>query len=351
MTRHFLGAGLLWLVLTAAGVYLALTADFYPEAMSDKGEEIEHAFRLLLVLSVPVFTMVVSAVVYSVVVHRSRGAPEQDGPHITGRGLVPVTWFAVTSGLTALVIVYPGLTSLDRVIGVEHDPDLTVEVTGVQWTWLVGYPDEGVANVRELVLPVDREVTFNITSLDVLHSFWVPAFQMKIDAVPGITTRITLTPTEEGDFASDPLLRLQCAELCGLSHSRMKIPVRVVSEGEFESWLAEHRESPGATPDAGVEQLEIVAADLLFNVDRLTAPAGRAFDIRLDNQDEGVPHNLSVYTDATAKQAIFEGEIFAGADALTYQLPAMDPGSYFFRCDVHPTTMTGTLLIEEAAGA
>jgi cytochrome c oxidase subunit 2 len=112
-------------------------------------------------------------------------------------------------------------------------------VQALQWTWLVAYPDQGIENQVELVLPVDRKVTFNITSRDVVHSFWVPAFLMKIDAVPGHTTTLSLLATEEGDYTDRPLYRIQCAELCGVSHSSMRIPVRVVSQEEFDAWVAE----------------------------------------------------------------------------------------------------------------
>lgn len=345
VTADFLKAGLLWLALTAIGEIVAIKVDFYPQAMSDKGEEIEHAFRVLLVMAVPVFTMVVAVVVYSVLAHRTGGEPPEDGPPLAGRGAVPLAWLAVTAALTALVIIYPGLTSLGKVVGVERDVDLTVEVTGVQWTWLVSYPEDDVTNARELVLPVDREVKFEITSLDVLHSFWVPAFLMKIDAVPGMTSQFSLTPTEEGEFASNPMLRVQCTELCGLSHSRMQIPVRVVSEEEFASWVAENREEEPEESPGGVVTLGITAKDLLFDKDALDAPAGEPFNIRLDNQDAGVPHNVSVYMDESAGRALYEGEIVAGVDSVTYKLPGLDAASYFFRCDVHPATMTGTLTV------
>ncbi len=240
MKRDLLLVGVLWLLLTAAGEALVLSVDVHPLPTSDKGEEIRHAFDILMIMAVPVMMLVVAVLVYSVLMHRGSGedTPPEDGEVIYGRGPVPTAWFAITAGLTLLVMIYPGLTSLKDVIA-DPTPDLVVDVTGVQWTWLVGYPGENVENQRELVLPVDRTVRFNVQTLDVLHSFWVPAFAMKIDAVPGKTTGFTLKPTEVGSFDTDPLMRIQCAELCGLSHGRMTIPVRVLSESDFEAWLAE----------------------------------------------------------------------------------------------------------------
>ena len=345
MKRDLLVVGGLWLLLAVVGEVLAFTVDIYPQAKSDKGEEIERAFRVLVVFAVPVLSLVISVLAYSMLRHRVSGVPEEDGEPLHGRGVVPVIWVAITAILTAVIMVYPGLTSLDKVVGVEDNPDLVVKVEGVQWTWLISYPQYDIERTTPLILPVDRTVRFEITSLDVLHSFWVPAFLMKIDAVPGKTTSLSLRPTEIGSFAEDPLLRLQCAELCGLSHSRMMIPVSVVSEGDFEKWVEEEQAGtkPAGTSGATTVTLELRAHDLRFDTETLETAAGESFAIKLDNQDEGVPHNVGIYEDESAQEALFVGEIFNGPEARTEEIPALDAGTYFFRCDVHPNTMTGEL--------
>ena len=234
-----------WVVLTLVGWYFTATYDFFPTVGSDKGEEIAAAFRILTIFAVPVFSMVVAILLYAGLRRSTGELPSEDGPAYHGTGIVPQAWLAVTTALTVLVIVYPGLTSIDKVLGVDSNPDVVVDVEGVQWTWLVSYPEEGIDNQRELVLPVDRVVRFNITSQDVLHSFWVPSLLMKIDAVPGLTTVITLTPTETGESSSDPLVRLQCAELCGLGHSSMRINVRVISQAKFDEWVRQKTSQAG----------------------------------------------------------------------------------------------------------
>ena len=259
-------AGLLWLVMTAVGLWLALAVDYYPVVLSDKGEEIADAFRVLMVFSVPVFTMVLAVLIYTMLRRGYEEVPA-DGPPLQGKGTAPLTWFVVTSGLTALVIVFPGLTSLHTVAKSEANPDVLVQVEGVQWTWLVSYPELGVENVRELLLPVDRTVRFEITSRDVLHSFWVPAFLMKVDAVPGITTTISLRPTKVGSFDLNPTVRLQCAELCGLGHGTMQIPVAVVSQAEFDAWVKENASARAAAASreasrTGIRPLGGYAPDL-----------------------------------------------------------------------------------------
>jgi len=228
---------ILWLVLTLVGVTAVLLTDFYGTVGSDRGEEIATAFRFLTALAIPVAAMVISILVYSVVRRSSTELPEEDGPDMDGTGSFPKIWLGASAALTLLIIIYPGLWTLHDVVKRHKTPDLVVNVQAMQWTWLMDYPDQALENQTELVIPVDTKVTFNVTSRDVVHSFWVPAFLMKIDAIPGHTTTLSLVAVEEGDYADQPLYRVQCAELCGLSHANMRVPVRVVSKSEFEDWV------------------------------------------------------------------------------------------------------------------
>lgn len=118
---------------------------------------------------------------------------------------------------------------------------------------------------------------------------------MKVDAVPGRTTHLSLTPTETGEFQTDPKLRVQCAELCGLAHARMRIPVRVVSEGAFEAWVAQQESetpSPGTAPAAGATPVEVRLTEFEIDLSATTLPAG---PITFNVTNEGtVVHNLRV---------------------------------------------------------
>ncbi len=352
MKRDFVILVLLILALTAVGEYAAATFEFYPKAHSDKGEEIRRAFMILTYMAVPVCAMVIGVLAYTLTARRG-GGPDDDGEPIQGRGTVPAAWFAVTSGLTLLVMIYPGLTSLGDVIDNPSNPELTVNVEAVQWTWLVSYPDQKVDRAAQMVLPVDREVRFEINSLDVLHSFWIPAFAMKIDAVPGKTTVVSLRPEQIGSYETDDLLRLQCTELCGLSHSKMAIPVSVVSQDDFEKWVAEKQVKATPAPTGGSERTPAPAAEAValksqgskFVQASLEAPAGQAFDIEFENGDTGTMHNFSIYTDDSATKSLYTGQFFSSGTQ-TEHVPALDAGTYYFRCDVHPTTMYGDLTVQ-----
>ena len=91
--------------------------------------------------------------------------------------------------------------------------------------------------------------------------------------------------------------------------------------------------------------LQISAKNVAFSTSTLSAPASARFDLAFDNQDTGVPHNIAIYTNSSASTVLFRGATFAGSRTETYRVPALPPGTYFYRCDVHPAQMTGTLTV------
>lgn len=229
--------GLIWLGLTVALEIAWFSVDMFPSRYAREAEIVDEAFNLLTVLGIPVFSFVLAMVLYAAIRFRNRGDVSEDGPPIKTSKPVVVTWLIVTTGLALFILINPGFVGL-AALGADRDPDLVIQVEAQRWQWVATYPNG--AEVRdELVVPVDTRIRFDITSVDVLHSFWVPAFRVKMDAVPGLTTQVMVTATALGSFADDPSLRLQCAELCGIGHARMVMPVRVVSQDEFASWLAE----------------------------------------------------------------------------------------------------------------
>lgn len=346
MRRDTVAAGLLWAGVTLAGLPLVL-AWRPPTLVTDKGEDIAAAFRFLLLAAWPVFTFVLCVVAYSVVRFRVRtpaGSTPPDGPPRYGLGPVPLAWFWVTSGLALLIMVYPGLVELPTVVALDPAPDLHVEVTGFQWAWRVRYPDAGVEVVDELVLPAERSIRVDVTSLDVVHAFWIPAFGLRIDALPGQTTSLSFRATATGDYATDSRFRLQCSQLCGLAHAAMVIPVRVVDAAGFQTWLAARAPaSPAPSTATGGPTLSLVARNIRFSTDRLEVAAGSPFTLVLDNQDAGIVHNIAVYDAAgqlvdAARTAFQPGPV---EQRLT--VPALPTGTYRFVCEAHPREMVGEL--------
>lgn len=236
--RHLVAAGVLWAVLTVIGEWAVYATDLLPTLASRQGEEVDRAFELLLVYSVPVMAVVLAVLFYSVARWRV-DEPTEDGPALHEHRGLSRTWFIISVSLAALLFIHPGLTGF-LALAQEEEPDLVIALEGVQWHWNVSIPERDIAmeNPSELLLPVDTTIRFDLTSRDVIHAFWIPAFRLKQDAIPGETNSVTVTPVELGSYEEDGAFRLQCAELCGTGHARMYLPVRVVSPEEFEAWLA-----------------------------------------------------------------------------------------------------------------
>ncbi|GAB4329233.1 MAG: cytochrome c oxidase subunit II [Dehalococcoidia bacterium] len=247
-SKHLIAVAILWIVLTAIGIGLA-AIDIYPVEAAEFADESDKIFRFLMFLGMPVLTFVFAVIAYAVLRFKT-GNIDDVGPPIKGTGMVPRVWLGVTGALAIFVMIYPGLVGVadlrkngdDYGFGPAIAGDrIEVNVTAFQWAWRVEYPEQGItlnSATDEMVLPVHSQVVFRITSSDVVHSFWIPAFRMKIDAIPGRTTMLVVEPTRTGDYASDAAYRVQCAELCGLDHSDMVMHLRVVEEDEFEQWLA-----------------------------------------------------------------------------------------------------------------
>lgn len=215
-------------------------SDAFPLVAAREGEVSDDAILVILRVVVPVFAFIGVVIVYSMLRFRASAGEEGDSPVQTRvDGRFAWGWFGVTSALTLLVIVYPGITGLRQLWELADASDaLVVEVTASQWEWRFSYPGTGRENQEELVLPVDRPVRFVLRSEDVVHGFWVPAFRIKEDVVPGETRELVITPNRLVQTTTSPLARVQCAELCGAGHAEMRSPVRVVSEENFAEWAA-----------------------------------------------------------------------------------------------------------------
>jgi cytochrome c oxidase subunit 2 len=217
------------------GVVLTLVAVLFqwlPTSASEEFDRIQGIFWLATWISIAIFSLVTAVVVFSVWKWRVSDDDDADGPPIHGHTGLEILWTAVPAVLVIVIGVVSAVVLARN--GQAGPRPLEVTAIGQQFTWRFEYPDSEVTT-GELVLPVGREARFTMRALDVLHSFWVPEFGQKMDAVPGISTTILVTPKRTGDF------RVVCTELCGLGHATMRARARVVSEQEFEAWLEERR--------------------------------------------------------------------------------------------------------------
>ena len=225
--RHLLIAAAIWAATSLAGVALIARVQIIPVIASKEATVENAAFVLLTLLSVPVLMFVVVGILYSAVRFRANGAAG-DGPPIHGHRGLQAGWLVVSFALVLGLFAY-GAFGLIEIRG-EQASEFTVKVSGEQWKWHFEYPS-GVA-ADELHIPVGKRVHLVITSTDVIHAFWVPAFGIKQDAVPGRQTNVYLTATVAGTYPG------LCAELCGLGHTDMHLTAVVSEDAELAAWLA-----------------------------------------------------------------------------------------------------------------
>jgi cytochrome c oxidase subunit 2 len=220
-------------VIAVVTTLVAVLFQWLPTSASVEFDRIQDVYWLITVISIVIFAIVTAIVVYSVWRWRVSADDDEDGPPIHGNTALEIVWTAIPAALVLLIGVVSAVVLARN--GEAGPRPLRVEAVGQQFAWRFVYPDHGEVTSGELVLPVGRQAQFTMRSLDVIHSFWVPEFGQKMDAVPGIVTTINVTPTRTGEF---PVV---CAELCGLGHATMRAKARVVSEAEFEQWIAERR--------------------------------------------------------------------------------------------------------------
>jgi cytochrome c oxidase subunit 2 len=215
------------------GTIGALQIDWFPSQGAESAHKIDTLYDVLLIASVPIFILVMTVAIYSVLKFRARPGDMRDGAPIHGNTRLEIFWVTVPFLMVTGLAIYGWVVLND--LEAKQPNALNVNVTGRQFTWSFEYPDQGKLTSTELVLPKDRPVEFKIHTMDVIHSFWVPQFRLKSDAVPGMTTKIRLTPDKVGRY------QVVCAELCGLGHATMRNPVRVVPAAAFNSWVKKQK--------------------------------------------------------------------------------------------------------------
>lgn len=240
--REWVLVAALWAAVTALLEIPTWNAFLLPRGYAEEATVSDDAFRFLVRVAIPVFAAVVSTMVVAVARFRTRGVPTEDGEPIRHGRRVAGVWLGVTSSLAVMLIIHPGLTGLAEIQG-EPTADLTVRLEGARWFWTVTYPESNVTSRAELVLPAERRIKFEASSKDVIHSVWIPAFRLKVDAVPGRVTVVRATTTKPGTTDDSDQLRLQCAEMCGLGHATMRLTVRVLPPAEFDRWLDQQRQT------------------------------------------------------------------------------------------------------------
>ena len=227
-------------VASALGIALALLIDWFPTQASVQGKKIDTLWDVLLIFSVPIFVLVETTVLYSAIKFRMRPGEElKDGPPIHGNTKLEIIWTAIPAILLVGLCTYAYVVLTD--VEQAKAGTMKVRVVGEQFTWTFYYPgrDGKEISSHRLYVPENQAIDFTVQSKDVIHDFWVPAFRVKIDAVPGIDTHLRVTTNDKrGEY---PVV---CAELCGLGHSTMRQSAHVMTRQDFDAKLAELARGP-----------------------------------------------------------------------------------------------------------
>jgi cytochrome c oxidase subunit II len=230
-------------VVGGLSAWVALAFPWLPQPASNEASRIDSLFWFVVVICIVIFAIVAAVLLYSIVSFRAAPDDRSDGPSIHGHTGLEIWWTLIPTILvTSIGIVSAIVLSRDDALGKNV---LHVNVTAQQFAWSFSYPDAKGLTSGTLRLPKGRSVELTFNSKDVIHSFWVPEFSQKQDTVPGLVTKVHITPSRLGTF---PVI---CTELCGLGHSVMRTEAIVMTPTAFNAWL--HSQATAITsPNAGV---------------------------------------------------------------------------------------------------
>jgi cytochrome c oxidase subunit 2 len=237
----------LWLVATVIAMPLIII--FVGPLLAPNGSEQGMGQRtimtVLAAVSTPVILLVMLYLCYAVAFFRQQKGAALEGPAIRGNAKLQTVWIVITS-LMVLGLAAYGTYELEvhnghgsgngpNPLTVPSGPKLPVQVIAQQWLFTYRYPTYGGVETYKLVLPVDQDIEFHVTSLDVVHSFWAYKIGVKADANPGVDNIAFVKPTKLESF------EVRCAELCGLWHGVMTNEGKVVSASAFNTWIHEQQ--------------------------------------------------------------------------------------------------------------
>jgi len=232
--------------VAAGGALVSLAAAAcLPAPATTEARAIASLYTIFLAAAAVVAAIVLGLATWSVIRYRAGRTADADDPPAQTHGntrleilwtVVPAVTIAALFGFTLVT-----LARVDTVDPVEAGRGAEIEVTAFRWGWTFTYPAEGITVSGfqepgpEVVVPVGEPITVRLDSADVVHSFYVPRFLFKRDVVPGRENIFQFTVEEAGSYGG------QCAEFCGLYHSRMPFTVRAESRPDYEAWLAAQR--------------------------------------------------------------------------------------------------------------
>jgi cytochrome c oxidase subunit 2 len=331
------------LIVLTAGYIVGTNLDLMPEAASSRARLVDQLTQILIGISTVVFLVVEGALVYAVIRFRKKKGDEADAVPFHGNNTLELVWTIIP----AFIVVFISFYSFQVLADIERPAtdELVVEVIGRQFVWEFRYPDYDLTT-QELRLPVDKQVRFEITSADVIHSFWVPEFRAKRDATPGQISDLVVTPTEIGIYP------IRCAELCGAGHAAMNAQVYVETESDFLAWIdlkisaadSPIESSEDAQEDLPAESAEVVEVTIDGRELFLSLGCG-ACHVLTDASTSGVlGPNMDGFSETAANRVL-------GQDAVSYTKESLvDPNAFIvegYPPGIMPQNFGDRLSVEE----
>jgi len=205
-------------------------------------------FQIILVMSLVVFLIVDGGLVFILIRNRSRGDDQTPPRQVYDNRLLEAIWTGIPILIVIVLFILTVATMRAVAAPARSANDVVVNVVGHRWWWEFDYPGLGIKTANELHMPVGTNVHLDLTSVDVIHSFWPPQLSGKFDAIPGQTNTMWLTSDVVGEYPG------QCAEFCGLQHAHMGFTVVVESKEDFLAWASAQQQAAAQPEEALAQQ-------------------------------------------------------------------------------------------------
>jgi len=321
-----------------------LLAGCAQQGISTQGQDIHDLYVRIVILAAPVFIGVEAYLLWCVFRYRKRD--DLPAPQGAGSGRILVAFFAVPTVIIALLFPF-GEQTLSYVQHRDEHPGVVIDVQAFQWEWTFNYRNEGlIENGKTLVrpavmeVPVNQTVHIHLESRDVIHEFYVPALLFMRNALPGHPNDFDFTPTTLGTFPG------QCAEFCGLWHSKMTFVLKVVSPADYAAWVQSERQAAlNVSCPSGPPTVQLVAQNTAWSTACIGVPSNTPWSVVMTNKDDGIDHTFAVFDSVKRKAKYFESQRVTGPATATLRPAPLRPGRYYFECTVHGPSMSGTLIV------
>jgi cytochrome c oxidase subunit II len=321
------------------------------QPVTEQGQYIFDFYPYIFWIAVAVFVLVEGLLIWIALRYRHRPTDTGLPAQTHGNNVLEILWTLIpaiiVTALFAFTVDTLGKVETANTPGEGDTADVTIDVTGFQWQWTFEYPNQGLkltGTGREgptMGVPIDETVRIRLHATDVIHSFYVPQFLYKKDAMPGRTNQFDVVVRQEGTYAG------QCAEFCGLGHADMHFSVQAMTRADFDAWVIEQLTQPSPNPSAlpsGAPSVSVTAVGIAegFNPAELTVAADTAWSVSLTNADPSIPHNFSIFGgNPDGTDWVGQPNADGGGSAI-YQPPPLAAGDYQFYCSLHPN-MVGDL--------